>query len=515
MVWNEFLIYISNEYWGNYIFAALFGIALIGIFFIEKEKIKRYGFLWYPLLILIFIYNPLTVYLSGKIYEASTFDQYFRRFFNLIPVIGIIAYGLVLSLTKLHGKKKFIAFIGMLLTISIIGHSIYSEEWFAKAENRMKVPQDVVTISDLFADYDSDKIRIMAPKDLAVYLRQIDSRFSMPYARDIPDEAYELTNPIPKPQIIVDYCKEENIDFVVVSAVDTVLNTYLNYGFKLYGRTTYYAVLEPNDPDWILTEYEDESGDQGMAYIMKNINDGTVIVIDGGNAGNEEQMRKAIKKNGGVVDAWILSHYHKDHIDTFNAIYENPKGIKIKNIYATPLDAETFHSLPLEEWDDVDTFETFQQITTGADNINYIDRNDVLTFSDGLKITFFNSCDDVVIEGREDVPNNVSLVFKMETEDRSILICADAHSKYLAEYLVDTYGEDLHADILQCGHHGNNSMPAETHFYEVVAPEIAIFDAPEWVMTGAEYTAGALAAYLQDLGARIVWFETAPNIFGF
>lgn len=514
MVWNEFLIYITKEYWGNFVFPIFFAIALLGILLIEKDKTKRYAFLWYPLLVLIIIYNPLTVFLSRKIFEASTFDQYYRRYFTLIPVIGIIAYGFTLWLSKLKGWKKMGAFLAILLVVGIGGHSIYSEEWFTRAENKMKVPQDVVTISDLFAGYDGDKIRIMAPKDIAVYLRQIDSRFSMPYARDIPDEAYELTNPIPKPQIIVDYCKENDVDFVVVSAVDTVLNTYLNYGFKLYGRTPYYAVLEPNDPSWVLTEYADESGDQGLAYTMKNMSDGTLIVIDGGNAGNEAQMRKAIKKNGGVVDAWILTHYHKDHIDAFNAIYENPKGIKIKNIYATPLDAETFHGLPLEEWDDVDTYETFSQITTGADNINYIDRNDVLTFSDGLKITFFNSCDDVVIEGREDVPNNVSLVFKMETEERSVLICADAHSKYLAEYLVDTYGEDLKADILQCGHHGNNSMPTDTHFYEVVAPEIAIFDAPDWLMTGVDYTAGALADYLQKQGTRIVWFNTAPNIFG-
>lgn len=515
MVWKDFLVNITKEYWGGFVFPTLFFFALLGILFIEKDKIKRYAFLWYSLLVLVFIYNPLTVYVSGKIYEASTFDQYYRRFFTLIPMMAIIAFGVTLWLSKLQGKKKVLAFMAIIAVIAVSGNLIYAEDWFTKADNKMKVPQDVVTISDLFADYDSDKIRIMAPKDLAVYLRQIDSRFSMPYARDIPDEAYELTNPIPKPQIIVDYCKEENVDFVVVSAVDTVLNTYLNYGFKLYGRTTYYAVLEPNDPDWILTEYEDESGDQGLAYTMKNKNDGTLIVIDGGNAGNEDQIRKAIKKNGGVVDAWILTHYHKDHIDTFNAIYENPKGIKIKNIYVTPLDSDTFHGLALEEWDDVDTYEKFQQITADADNINFVTRNDVLRFTDNLKITFFNSCDDVVLEGREDVPNNVSLVFKMETEDRSILICADAHSKYLAEYLVDTYGEDLHADILQCGHHGNNSMPTDTHFYEVVAPEIAIFDAPEWLMTGTDYTAGALADYLQKLGVRIVWFKTAPNIFGF
>ncbi len=515
MVWIKYMIDITKDYWGSFIFPAIFVISLVTILIIEKEKIKRYAFLWYVMIALVFIYNPLTLFLSRKLLEETTFSQYYLRYFSIIPVFAVIAFGLTLILTKLSGWKKPVAFICVLLAIGACGKLIYSEDWYTKSENRMKVPQDVVTISDLFAGYEGDYIRIMAPKAIAVYLRQIDSRFSMPYSRDIPDETYELTNPEPKPQVIVDYCKENAVDYVVVSAVDTVLNTYLNYGFKLYGRTTYYAVLTPNDPSWILTEYEDASGDQGLAYTMKNMKDGTLIVIDGGNAGNEQQMRDAIKENGGVVDAWILTHYHKDHIDTFNAIYANPKGIEIKDIYVTPLEPEVFYSLGLEEWDDVDTYETFMKLTESADNINYVNRNDVLKYSDGLKITFFNSYDEVVAEGREDVPNNDSLVFKLETEDRSILICADAHSEYLAKYLVETYGENLKADILQCGHHGNNSMPQTTGFYEMVAPEIAIFDAPEWLMTGAQYSAGALADYLQKLGSRVVWFNTAPNVFGF
>lgn len=515
MVWLKFIIDITQTFWGNYGFSVLFLIAAIAIFVLEKDTIKRYTFLWYPFLVLLVIYNPLTLFLCRLVLEPSTFSAYYLRLYSLIPVIAIIAYGITLILSKkLTGVKKLVGVIAAIAIIALAGECVYTQDWFTKAENRNKVPQDVVTICDLFADYEGDSIRIMAPQDVAVYLRQMDSRFSMAYSRFIPDEAYELTNPQPKPEVILDYTRENDIDYVVVSAVDDILNTYLNFGFTLYGRTAFYAVLQPNDPQWILTEYEDKSGDQGLAYILKNTDDGTLIVIDGGNAENEQQMRDAIEANGGTVDAWILTHYHKDHIDTFNAIYENPGKIKIKEVYVTPLDADTFYSLNLQEWDDVDTFETFHRVTDGAKNINFIHRNDKLEFSDNLKITFFNACDDVVIDGREDVPNNVSLVFKLETPNRSALICGDAHSRYLADYLVKTYGDELNADILQCGHHGNNSMPEDTGFYETVSPEVAVFDGPDWLMTGAEYTAGALAAYLQQEDVRIVWFKTAPNVFG-
>ena len=517
MEWIKYLIESTTSYWGSLGFAALFVIAMVLIFKFEKEKIKRYAFLWYSLIVLVFIYNPITLYLSRRFLEPTTFDQYFLRFFSLISVMIVIGYGFTLLLTKLSGAKKLAAVAATCIVIAILGKCIYTEDWYTKAENRNKVPQDVVTICDLFADYEGDTIRIMAPQDVAVYLRQMDNRFSMPYSRYIPDEAYELTNEKPDPQIVVDYAKENDVDYVVVSAVEDILNTYLNYGFTLYGRTPYYAILMPNDPTWLLTEYEDKSGDQGLAYTLRNLKSNTLIVIDGGNAGNEQQMRDVIMENGGTVDAWILTHYHKDHIDTFNAIYENPQGIQIKKIYVTPLEPEVFYSLNLQEWDDVDTYEKFQEITADADNINKVNRNDILEFKDGMKITFFNAMDDVVLkaEGHEDIPNNDSLVLKIETKSRSALICADAHSKYIAEYLVKTYGDKLKSDILQCGHHGNNSMPTETGFYEAVSPEVAVFDSPDWLMTSPEYTAGALAAYLKDLGARIIWFKSAPNVFGF
>lgn len=511
----NYLIGITEDYWGGIAFSGLFVIGLIAILVLEKEKIKRYTFLWYSIVVLVFIYNPLTLLICKYILEESTFHQYYLRFFTLLPVIIIVAYMFTLIVNKVTGVKKLAAVAVSCALIALAGKCIYAEDWFTKAENRNKVPQDVITICDIFADYEGDTIKIMAPQDISVYLRQMDSRFSMPYARSIPDEAYELTNEKPEVSEVAEYAKENDVDYVVVSAVDDILDAYLNYGFKLYGRTAYYAVLTPSDPSWILTEYPMESDDQGMCYTLENNDDGTLIVIDGGDAKNEQLLRDVIMEKGGTVDAWILTHYHQDHIDTFNAIYANPKDIKIKDIYVTPLDSDTFYSLNLQQWDDVDSYEAFQKNTKDAKNIHYISRDEVLEFKDDLKITFLNTCDDVVLGNREDIPNNASLVFRIETKERSMLICADAHSKYLAEYLVANYKNEIDVDVLQCGHHGNNSMPQETGFYEAVSPEVAIFDTPDKIMLSPEYTAGALAAYLKELGTRIVWYKTAPNIFGF
>ncbi len=506
------MIKITQSFWGDFGFSTLFVVALVAILFLEKEKLRGHIVLWYTGLALVFIYNPITLLVCRQFMEESTFDQYYQRFYSLIPVVAVIAYGLVLIIKRFTGVKKLIATLVALGLIAVTGNLVYSQDWFTRAENRQKVPQDVITVHDLFAEDSSERIRIMAPQDIAVYLRQIDSRFSMPYVRSLPDEAYELTNEHPDCDAVAQYAASHDVQYVVVSAVDDILNAYLNYGFKLYGRTTYYGVLEVTQPSWLVTEYSTVSGDQCNCYTVVNKEDGTLIVIDGGDAVNEETVRKAIKENGGHVTAWIITHYHQDHVDAFNAIYKDPQGITIDDIYVTPLDSDTFHAVA-KEWDDVDSYDTFMSLTADATNVHPVARGDKLSFGN-MTITFFNAFDSVVKDYTEDIPNDDSLVFKMDTGDRSMLICGDCHTSHMAQYLTDTYGDALSADILQCGHHGNNSMPTDSGFYEAVSPEVAIFDCPDWVMTSPEYTAGALAGYLRDKGIRVCYFATAPNVFG-
>jgi beta-lactamase superfamily II metal-dependent hydrolase len=512
MTWIEFIRNITSEYWGSFRFGLLFIVAAVAIFVLEKDRIKRYSFLWYSLIGIIIIYNPLTLFILQLFIEKNLFNDYYMRLFSLIPIMPIIAYGLTLLVTRFEGKKRLVATLASLAVIALLGKCIYAQDWYTKAENRNKVPQDVITICDLFADYQGDLIKIMAPQKANVFLRQMDSRFSMPYGRAVPDEALELTAENPDVLAVANYANEKDVDYIVVWAADDTLNAFLNYGYKLYGRTENYAVLENVRPTWLMTEYPMSSGEQGIFYTIENPTTGTLIVIDGGDAANEQLVREVINAKGGAVDAWIITHYHQDHVDAFNAIYADPKGITIKQVYATPLDEDTFNQVA-QEWDDVKSFQKFQKLAKTSTNINYVKRDDVLTYND-LTITFFNAFDEVVKDFAYDIPNNDSLVFKIETPNRSALILADCHNDFMAEYFMKEYGEKLQADILQCAHHGNNSIPEDTGFYELVNPQVAIFDTPTKIMTSPQYTAGALAAYLANMGVRITWYKSAPNVFG-
>lgn len=264
---------------------------------------------------------------------------------------------------------------------------------------------------------------------------------------------------------------------------------------------------------WTLTSYADDSGNQGMFYTLYNNDDRTLIVIDGGWAENEQQVRNVIKGHGGTVSAWFVTHYHNDHVDAFNRVYANPDGIKIEKIYDSPIDYDKYIEVA-QEWDTVDSFTTYLEQTNGDERVTHLNRGDVLDI-DGLQVEVFNSYDEITLATETtDIPNDAALMLKISSTQDSILFCSDCHSQVMADMLMKEYtAEQLHAEYVQPGHHGNNSLPVG--FYDYIKPKQIIFDAPEWLMTGVDYTAKDLAAYMESMGVECYDYRTAPNSFVF
>lgn len=71
--------------------------------------------------------------------------------------------------------------------------------------------------------------------------------------------------------------------------------------------------------------------------------------------------------------------------------------------------------------------------------------------------------------------NDTSIVMKIIHGNTSVLLMADAEDA-LEKYLIETYGEELDADILKLGHHGSDTSSGED-FLEVVSPVDAIASA--------------------------------------
>ena len=91
-----------------------------------------------------------------------------------------------------------------------------------------------------------------------------------------------------------------------------------------------------------LWQLPNQTSTQMMSYIMK-ADDGSVIVIDGGNAGDADYLVERIRaaRPDGKVAAWFLTHLHSDHVNALCRIMtEKPGAVSVESVY--------FHFPPME-----------------------------------------------------------------------------------------------------------------------------------------------------------------------
>ena len=263
---------------------------------------------------------------------------------------------------------------------------------------------------------------------------------------------------------------------------------------------------EQKKDSWVVTQYGDQSGKQGMFYTIYNEKKDVLVVVDGGWKDNTELVRSVIHSVGGRVAAWIVTHYHPDHVEALNEILIEPDGIVIDAIYDSPMDPEEYLQVATK-WDSPETFTNYLELTSELPCVHHLARGDSFTISD-LNFTVYNTYDETAkISG--DIPNNASLVFKVQGPKKSMLFCADVHTNEMAQKLMSLYGDALKADYLQAGHHGNNSIDRE--FYDLVSPSVIFLDAPDWLVVEEKYQTDELVAYGQENDILHYWYASAPN----
>lgn len=259
--------------------------------------------------------------------------------------------------------------------------------------------------------------------------------------------------------------------------------------------------------EYLVTQYPDATGVQGMFYTIEN--DDSFIIIDGGWAENADAVRKVISEHGNEVDAWIITHPHKDHAGAFNVIMKNPDGIVVHQIYDNGFDYDFIMAVG-EPYDDITIMEDYYALTKDATNVTHLKRDDVMDIC-GLTFSIYNAYDDVVLSnvGDEcDYQNNAALLFKVSSEHSSMLFSSDI--KYdMNDYLLANYGDAIVCDYVQTGHHGNWSF--SDAFYEKTGASVFFFDAPADITENPDFPASALKDMLEAKNRTVLDFSTAPN----
>ncbi len=259
--------------------------------------------------------------------------------------------------------------------------------------------------------------------------------------------------------------------------------------------------------EYLVTQYPDATGVQGTFYTITN--DSSLIIIDGGWAENESAVRNIIAKHGNVVDAWILSHPHRDHAGAFNAICASPEGITIKEIYDNGFDFDFIESAG-EPYDDITVMETYHSLTKDAANVTHLTRGDTFSVC-GLTFSVLNAYDDLVLSSvgdEKDYQNNASLLLMVSSENSRMLFCSDI--KYdMDSVLLEQCADSLACDYVQTGHHGNWSF--SDAFYEATGASVFFFDAPPEITENPDFPASTLKKSLLEKKKTVLDFSTAPN----
>ena len=215
---------------------------------------------------------------------------------------------------------------------------------------------------------------------------------------------------------------------------------------------------------------------QMMGYTIQ-AKTGQVLVIDGGFSGNGEELKRVIKKVGGHVDLWLITHPHNDHHNAIMEVLSDPEGITYDALGASQLpdswaeEAMVKDAKELLEWNEFARErldERYFNVKTGQ------------VFQLGsMKI-------EVLAEANPEIlvnpVNNQSAVYRITEDDFTFLVLGDLGIE-AGEKLLKS-GADVRADGVQMAHHGQQGVNEE--FYKAVQPKYCFWSTPDWLWTNKD-----------------------------
>lgn len=269
-------------------------------------------------------------------------------------------------------------------------------------------------------------------------------------------------------------------------------------------------VTEPETEPVVLYQLVPEKNSLMQSYVIKTTN-GKLIVIDGGIDGEGKDrapyMPAALRAVLGLkdgeyfeVEAWFLSHAHKDHMYELSKMmrdYTADSNYKINNIY---FDFPEFGSQEYAAQNsDMDISKirenmnkygevigaTVKEGSTYYDDLNgaVINAEAVakgLSFEiDGVKIDVLQTWDPA--DGTSNV-NDTSLVLRFHIGEQTVLFLNDL-GNIGGRRLLTTYGDQLKSDIVQMAHHGQAGVNKDV--YKAIGANVHLWPTPIWVWNNA------------------------------
>lgn len=267
-----------------------------------------------------------------------------------------------------------------------------------------------------------------------------------------------------------------------------------------------------NAGETVITQYGNDSRTETQYSFWTIENKDSFTIIDGGVPAEADVVETVIREHDNHVDNWIITHPHPDHMGAFNQIMGTENEIDISHLYTVEFPLKDYEKIARDE-DDINTYYNFLNIThklsqEGRLQVEYLHEGDILKLgSSSMKV--YSDYTPEIVERNLDFPNSSSPVFKVSGETKSMLFWSDYEDPQLANKLYEKYGDEMSADYMQMGHHGNNGF--DPLFYLNLHPTAVYADAPYFLYTGAEYRCAETLKYLSEHGVKCYTFSSTPN----
>lgn len=261
-----------------------------------------------------------------------------------------------------------------------------------------------------------------------------------------------------------------------------------------------------------ILQTHNQSSSQMMGYLI-TASDGTLVVIDGGTAAEEQRLRERIKARGGVVSLWLLTHCHHDHIEAPGRIFARPDGIELDTVC---------YRFPSTDWLCEMEPHSREVILRFAEEEKAV-QDRALDAAPGLRLELGGMTVEVL--------NDALALVEHPPEDRSLFSLNDSSAIYRFTFpngvtalflgdcgvpegalLAGRWGQKLRSDIVQMAHHGQRGCAEPV--YRLVRPQVCLWNAPAWLWNndlGEGFDTGpfetvATRGWMDRLGVR--WHGT-------
>lgn len=243
-MWSD-VVELFRNYMGTGLIVIWYLISVVYLYVKEERKPFRILFVYVPIMILLFYFNPL---FAAVVYGVAGSEIYYRILW-LLPITPTIAYACVQIYGELKGFKKGLWILASAAVISVSGSYIYENPFFRKAENPYHVPSDVVAICDMI-EVPGREVMAIFPVELVQYVRQYSPVVCMPYGREITverwpflDELYDVmeaeTLDLAK---AVPLSREVGCHYIIVKREKEMIGRVNDYNWISFGETDNYII---------------------------------------------------------------------------------------------------------------------------------------------------------------------------------------------------------------------------------------------------------------------------------